>query len=86
MKMQFQRKMRSTPAWVLYCKFAEDLQNTFLEKHLWGTASMFYIICFGASNKRHNLLTSFYNLQTNICRLIKNFLEGFLYFTIYFSK
>ena len=51
MKMQFQRQMRSTPACVLYCKFAEDLQNTFLEKHFWGTASMFYIICFGASNK-----------------------------------
>ena len=44
-------KLRSTSACVLYCKFAADLQNKFLKEHLWGTASVFYIICFGASNK-----------------------------------
>ena len=33
--------MRRTSAWVLYCKFSVNLQNTFLEKHLWGTASVF---------------------------------------------
>ena len=38
-------------AWVLYCRFAADLQNTFLEKYLWGTASVFHIVYFGASNK-----------------------------------
>ena len=27
--------MRDTSAWVLYFKFAKDLQNTFLEEHLW---------------------------------------------------
>ena len=43
-------KLRSTSAWVLYCKFAADLQKTFLEEHL-ETGSVFYIICFGASNK-----------------------------------
>ena len=61
-EMRFQKKLRSTFAWVLYCKFAGDLQNTFLEKHLWGTRSVFYIICFGESNKSHILLTSFCNL------------------------
>ena len=30
-----------TSAWVLYCKFAGDLQNTFLEEHLWGL-----VLCF----------------------------------------
>ena len=32
-------------------KFAGYLQNAFLEEHRWGTGSVFYIICFGASNK-----------------------------------
>ena len=49
--MRFQKMLRSTSAWVLYCKFAGDLQNTFLEEHLWGTGSVFYIICFVPSNK-----------------------------------
>ena len=46
-EMWFQKELRvacSTSAWVLYCKFAGDLQNTFLEEHLWGTGSEFYII------------------------------------------
>ena len=38
-------------AWVLSCNFAGDLQSTSLEEHLWGTGSVLYIICFGASNK-----------------------------------
>ena len=84
--MRFQKMLRSTSAWVLYCKFAEDLQNTFLEEHLWGTGSVFYLICFGASNKQHILLTSFYDLQIRIRRPIKNLFEGFLYHMIYFSK
>ena len=71
---------------MLYWKYAGDLQNTFLEEHVWGTGSVFYIICFDASNKQHILLTSFYNLQTRICRLIKNLFEGCLYFMIYFSN
>ena len=75
--MQYQKVLRSTFAWVLYCKFAADLQNKFLEGHIWGTASVFYIICFGASNKWHILPTNFYNLQTRICRLIKSFLKVF---------
>ena len=70
--MWFQKQLGSTSAWVFYCKFAGDLQNTFLEKHLWVTGSVFCIICFGASNKYHILQTSFYNLQTRICRLIKD--------------
>ena len=48
--MWFQKNLRSTSAWVLQCKFTGDLQNIFLE-HLWGTGSVFYCICFGASNK-----------------------------------
>ena len=51
MEIWFQKKLRSTSAWVLYSKFPGDLQNTFLVEHLWGTGSMFYIIYFGASNK-----------------------------------
>ena len=46
-EMWFQKELRvacSTSAWVLHCKFAGDLQNTFLEEHLWGTGSEFYII------------------------------------------
>ena len=78
--------MRGTTTWVHYCKFAANLQNTFLEEHLWGTVSVFYIICFSTSNKQHILLTSFYNLQARICRLSKNRFEGFLYFMIYFSN
>ena len=85
-EMRFQKKVSSTSEWVLYCNFAGDLQNIFLAEHLWGTGSVFYIICFGASNKQHILLTSFYNLQTRICRLIKNLFEGCLYFMIYFSN
>ena len=42
-----------------------------------GDVSVFYIICVGASNKEHLLLTSFYNLQIRICRLIKSFLKVF---------
>ena len=49
--MQFQKNLRDASAWVLYCKFTGNLQNTFLEEHLSGTVSGFYIICFGASNK-----------------------------------
>ena len=49
-EMSFQ-KLRSTSAWVLYGKFAGDLKNIFLEEHLWGAGSVFYIIRFGASNK-----------------------------------
>ena len=48
--MRFQKKLRSTSAWAPYCKSAADLQNTYLEEHLWETASLFYIVCFGASN------------------------------------
>ena len=39
--MWFQKKLHGTTAWVLYCKFAGDLQSTFLEEHLWGL-----ILCF----------------------------------------
>ena len=35
------KKLRSTSAWVLYCKFAGNLQNTFLEEHLCGL-----VLCF----------------------------------------
>ena len=49
--MWFPKKLHITSAWVFYCKFAEDLQNTFLEEHLLETGSVFYTICFGASNK-----------------------------------
>ena len=45
------KELRSTSAWVLCYKFAVDLQNTFSEEHLWGAASMFCIIYFGANNK-----------------------------------
>ena len=72
------KKLRSTSSWVLYCKFAADLQSTFLEEDLWGTACVFYVICFSASNKQHILQSSFYNLQTKTCRLIKIFLTLFL--------
>ena len=51
MEMRFQKKLCSTSAGVHYCKFAGKLQNTFLEEHLWGTGSGFFIICFGASYK-----------------------------------
>ena len=50
-KMRFQKTLRSTSAWVLYCRFAVDFPNTFSEEHLWGTAFVFHIICYGASNK-----------------------------------
>ena len=46
MKMRFQKKLRGTSAWVFYRKFAENLQNTFAEEHLWGTGSRLYIILF----------------------------------------
>ena len=36
MEMWFQKKLRGTSALVLYC-IAADLQNAFLEQHLWGT-------------------------------------------------
>ena len=50
--MLFQKKFRSSSAQVLYCKFAGDLQNTFLEElGDWETGSVFSIIYFGASNK-----------------------------------
>ena len=74
-EMRFQKKLRSTSAWVLYCKFAADLRNTLLDEHLWGTAFLLYIICFGGNNKKHVLLTSFQDLQTRICRLIRNYLK-----------
>ena len=51
MEMRFHKKLSGNSAWVLYCKFVADLQNTFLEEHLQGTGSLFYIICFGTSNK-----------------------------------
>ena len=51
MEMQFHKKLRGTSTWVLYCKFAADLHNTFLQEHFQGTGSVFYIICFDASNK-----------------------------------
>ena len=34
--MWFQNRLRGTSGWVLCCKFARDLQNTFLEEHLSG--------------------------------------------------
>ena len=34
--MWFQKRLYSTSAWALYCKFAGDLKNSFLEEHLWG--------------------------------------------------
>ena len=37
----FKKKLRSASAWVLYCKFAGDLENTFLEENLWGTGTGF---------------------------------------------
>ena len=37
------KMLHSTSAWVIYCIFAVDLQNTFLEKHLQGIASLFCI-------------------------------------------
>ena len=40
-EMWFQKKFHSTSAWVLYCKFAGDLQKTFLEEHLLGL-----LLCF----------------------------------------
>ena len=87
-EIRFQKKLCITSAWVLYCKFATDLQNTFLEEHFWGTGSVFYIICFGASNKQLILMTSFYNLRTRNCRLIKKLFKGFnnfLYMYIFIS-
>ena len=66
--------------------FASDLQNTFLEEHFSGTGSVFYIVCFGTSNRQHILLTSFDNLLSRICRLIKDLFEGCLYFMIYSSN
>ena len=36
-EMRFQKKLRSTSAWVLCCKFAADLLNTFLEERLFKT-------------------------------------------------
>ena len=33
--------MHSTSAWVLYCKFAGDLQNSSIVEHLWGL-----VLCF----------------------------------------
>ena len=32
--MWFQKKLHSTSAWVLYCKFTGDLQNTFLQEQV----------------------------------------------------
>ena len=43
-KMWFQKKLRSTSAWVLYCKFAGDLRNTFLGELHWGNT--FYWLAF----------------------------------------
>ena len=39
--MWFQKMLCSTSAWVLYCKFAGDLQNSSLVEHLWGL-----VLCF----------------------------------------
>ena len=39
--MWFQKKLCSTSAWVLYCKFAGDLQNSSIVEHLWGL-----VLCF----------------------------------------
>ena len=34
MEISFQKKLRGTSAWVLYCKFAGNSQDTFLVQHL----------------------------------------------------
>ena len=62
-EMWFQKKLRGTSAWVLYCKFAGDLQNTFLEEHLWGLVLGF--ISFVLVQVINN---TFYWLAFIICR------------------
>ena len=44
MKIWFQKKLYGTFAWMFYCKFAGDFQDTFSEERLCGTGSGFYII------------------------------------------
>ena len=63
---------------LLYCGFAEQL---FRRTPLGHCFCVLYL-CFGANNKWHILLTSFYNLQTRICILIKNVLKVFCIFLL----
>ena len=63
MEMWFQKRLRDTSAWVLYCIFARDLQNTFLEEHLWGL-----VLCFISFALVHVINNTFYWLAFIINR------------------
>ena len=81
--MSFQKKLRSTSAWVLYCKFAADLQNTFLKEYVWGTASVFYITCFGPSNTFYWLASIIY--RPELVHWSKTFWRFSLFYDIFFE-
>ena len=77
--------MRSSSAWVLYCKFAGDLQSTFLEEHLRVTGSVFYNICFGASNNNTFYWLAFIIYRPEFGDWSKIFLKVFLFYNIFFK-
>ena len=72
---------------VLYCKFADDLQNTFLEEHLCGTGSVFisFVLVQVINNTFYWL--SFIIYWPEFADWWKTFLKFFFFhFIIYFSK
>ena len=75
--MWFQKRLRGTPAWVLYCKFDGDLQSTFLEKHFWGLVLGF--ISFVLVQVRNNIFywLAFITYRPEVVDWSKNFLKVF---------
>ena len=73
-------KVASTCSWVLYCKFATDLQSIFLEEHLLKTVSVFCVICFLVQviNNTFYWLAFIKRRPAFLnCRLIKKFFKVF---------
>ena len=75
--MWFQKKLHSTSTWVLYCKFADDLQNTFLKEHLWGQVlcSIWLVLVVVINNTFYWLAFIIYRLEFVDCS--KTFLKVF---------
>ena len=85
-EMWFQRKLRNFSAWVLYCKFVGDLQNTFLEEHLWVTGFVFYNISFGASNNNTFYWLAFIIYRPEFGDWSKIFLKVFFILWYFFQN
>ena len=69
--------LSGTSAWVLYCKFAGDLENTFLEEHLRGTGSGFYTIFLVQVINNTFYWKAFVIYRPEFSDWLKTFLKGF---------